>query len=174
MTVPDQETLIRRAQYGDANAFETLVKAYYPSILNYCYRSLGSRFDAEDVTQDVFVKAARKLQELSRHAAFKGWLYAIAHSSCNDLFRRRRRQLDREQIYHQAQAMGHPEVPTDPTLWHLVAELPPKLKEALILVYWEGLSHAEAAAILHCAESTVSWRIHQAKKQLRARMEVCR
>lgn len=173
MTVPDQENLIQRACSGDAQAFEALVKTYYPSILNYCYRSLGNRVDAEDVTQDVFVKAARKLQNLKDPSAFKAWLYSIAHSTCTDLFRSRGRQAEREQFYHAAQSLHSDDAPSDHSIWELVARLPQKLKDAIILVYWEEVSHGHAAKVLDCAESTVSWRVHEAKKQLKTMMEAC-
>ena len=174
MNVPDQEDLILRACNGDAPAFEILVKSYYPSILNYCYRSLGSRADAEDVTQDVFVKAARKLHNLKEPAAFKGWLYSIARSTCADLSRSRGRQTEREQIYHEAQNLSQKEESPGHRIWEFVARLPEKLKDALVLVYWEGVSHAHAATVLDCAESTVSWRVYEAKKKLKTMMEVGR
>lgn len=171
MNVPDQEQWVQRACSGDAQAFEELVKSYYPSILNYCYRLSGSRSDAEDVTQDVFVKAARKLQNLKEPSAFKGWLYSIARSTCADLHRSRGRQSERERLYQEAQNLAQNQVIREHSIWELVAHLPEKLKDALVLVYWEGASHAHAATVLDCAESTVSWRVHEAKKQLKNLME---
>jgi len=99
MNVPNQENLIQQARSGDAVAFETLVNAYYPLILNFSYRLLGNRADAEDVTQDVFVKAAKKLSSLRKPGVFNAWLYSIARSTCTDLIRKRSRQKINEQHY---------------------------------------------------------------------------
>ena len=172
MNVPNQENLIQRARSGDALAFETLVKAFYPLILNFSYRLLGSRADAEDATQDVFVKAAKKLSSLRKPSVFSAWLYSIASSTCTDLIRKRSRQRVNEKHYSEACASEF-DLPKNGSVWELVGRLPQALKDAVVLVYWEGVNHAHAATILNCAESTVSWRVHEAKKQLRGMLEEC-
>jgi RNA polymerase sigma-70 factor (ECF subfamily) len=171
MNVPNQEYLIQRACSGDANAFEELVKAYYPSILNFSYRLLGNRADAEDVTQEVFLRVGRKLTSLKNSAVFDTWLYSIASSASKDMMRQRSRQADRDARYHECHHVGDCPPRSETGLWELVRRLPRKLKEAVVLVYWEGVNHAHAASVLNCAESTVSWRVHEAKKQLKEMME---
>ncbi len=171
MNVPDQDLLIQRACNGDGSAFGELVKIFYPSILNYSYRLLGSRADAEDATQETFVKAASKVSTLKKPEAFKAWLYSIANSTCKDLARKRGRQVERERLYQEAQERVEGAFCADASIWELVARLPQKLKDVLVLVYWEGASHAHAASVLDCAESTVSWRVHEAKKKLRWMLE---
>lgn len=171
MNVPNQEYLIQRACSGDANAFEELVKTYYPSILNFSYRLLGNRADAEDVTQEVFLRAGRKLTSLKDSSAFDSWLFSIASSASRDMIRKRSRQADRDASYHELHHVGDEQPNAGSGLWELVRRLPQKLKEAVVLVYWEGANHAHAASVLNCAESTVSWRVHEAKKQLKEMME---
>lgn len=171
MNVPKQDYLIQRACSGDANAFEELVKAYYPSVLNFSYRLLGNRADAEDVTQEVFLRAALKLASLKDRSAFETWLFSIASSASRDMMRKRSRQADRDASYHECHHAEDSQPGSETGLWELVRRLPRKLKEAVVLVYWEGVNHAHAASVLNCAESTVSWRVHEAKKQLREMME---
>ena len=64
--------------------------------------------------------------------------------------------------------------PDDPLedVWAAVAELPEKQRDAILLIYSEGKNHAEAASIMNCAESTVSWHVHEAKKRLKGALSV--
>lgn len=172
MNVSNQAHLIRNACRGDPHSFEKLVKAYYPSILNYSYRLLSNRSDAEDVTQEVFLKVANKLSSLKQPDAFKSWVYSIANSTCLDLIRKRTREKVHARNYYHACSLDEA-LPVDFSIWESVARLPIALKQAVVLVYWEGFNHAQAGSILECAESTVSWRIHEAKKQLKGMLEEC-
>ena len=123
------------------------------------------------MTQEVFIQAAEKINHLQSAHAFRPWLYAIARSRSRDLQRQRIRQEHREDKYFQGLQLVEETEQEKPALWDYVAALPMKLKDAVVLVYWEELNHSAAAAILKCAESTVSWRLHQAKKHLRESME---
>jgi RNA polymerase sigma-70 factor (ECF subfamily) len=102
----------------------------------------------------------------------RGSIRSIARSTCTDLIRKRSRQKINEQHYGESCAAEFA-LPKDRSVWELVGRLPQTLKEAVVLVYWEGVNHAHAAAILDCAESTVSWRVHEARKQLKGMLEEC-
>lgn len=166
---PDR--LIERAQRGDSKALEKFVIHYYPAILNFCFRLLRNRSDAEDVTQDVFVKVGKRLTSLKNISAHRAWLYKIASSTANDLLRKRGRRGEQERPLHLEEEPRDLKKDMHSDTLEIVARLPEPLKQSIILVYWEGLNHAEVGAILDCAESTVSWRIHEAKKRLKNMME---
>ena len=172
MSLENLETLVQRAQKGKVDAFEEIVRGLYPIILNYTFRILRNRADAEETTQDVFVKAGESIVDLKKTRAFKSWLYSIAYSKAQDCIRKQGRRQNRESAYYEIHAEQSLKHDDGSKLTEAIAKLPDDMRQTVILVYWENLKHAEVAAILNCAESTVSWKIHQAKKQLKLIMEV--
>ncbi|NIY13467.1 MAG: sigma-70 family RNA polymerase sigma factor, partial [Nitrospinaceae bacterium] len=134
--------------------------------------------DAEDIAQDVFVRLARKLASYKGESSFKTWLYRITVNMAKDFFKKSSTRRGYESAYVQEQKVmgtnpgnpGNPGPPEEDRLQAALGELPVKLREAVVLVYSEGMSHAEAAKVLDCAETTVSWRLHQARKKLKSLM----
>lgn len=171
---PDDSVLIGRALSGEESAFAALFHRHYAAIHAFAYRLALCAGEADDIAQDTFVQAARALPGFRRDASFKNWLYTIATNRARDLLRRRVRQarlgqqisvlaaesadLERE---HESSSAAHAAVR------EALAALSPEQREAVALVYFEGLNHAEAARVLDCAESTVSWRIFRAKQRLK-------
>lgn len=163
--------LIDLALGGDPKGFEALVNRYYMTVYRYAFRWVGVQADAEDITQEVFIKLANHLHTFNRQSSFSSWLYRITANCAMDFARKNSK-------HHQHRtgnpANGHfvstnpgPEVKSyhDQVL-SAVHQLPVKLKEATLLVFAEGMSHKEAAQVLGCAENTVSWRIFKAKRKL--------
>jgi RNA polymerase sigma-70 factor, ECF subfamily len=178
--------LLADAVGGDVEAFAELFRRYYPAIHAFAYRLSLCRADAEDIAQETFVQAARSLATFRGEASFKNWLYSIAANRSHDRHRQRARRarlgeqlatlaatedgaLDSESA---ASSGAHAAVR------EALAALSPDQRVAIALVYYEGLNHAEAARVLGCAESTVSWRLfrakHQLKKALRSRTAIPR
>jgi RNA polymerase sigma factor (sigma-70 family) len=87
---PDTD-LVAAARAGDDRAFETLYERYHPAIVRYAHGMVRDWARAEDVTQDVFISALRRMRETERPIAFKPWIYEIARNACIDQFRRTRR-----------------------------------------------------------------------------------
>lgn len=171
---PDDLRLHALAAAGDAEAFTALFHRHYPAIHAFAYRLVICPGAADDIAQDTFVHAARALATFRRDASFKNWLYAIAANLARDLHRRRARREARENAFallapdpahahrdHAATDAAHASVR------EALARLSPEQREAVALVYFENLSHAEAARVLRCAESTVSWRVFRAKSRLK-------
>lgn len=165
----DEARLIGAAVAGSAPAFTQLFNRYYPMIHAFAYRLSLCPADAGDIAQDTFIQAARALGGFRREASFKNWLYAIAANKSRDRHRQRARRARLTEEYaaldlansieaESAQAAGVREA---------LAGLPMEMREAVTLVYYEGLNHAEAARILGCAEATVSWRVFRAKQKLK-------
>lgn len=169
--MPDaQDTeLIKRAQAGDAAAFEALVNDYYGIMFKMAFKWCGDRTAAEDITQEACIKLARGLDSFRHDSAFTSWLYRLVINTAKDWFKSQNRHPGAG--IEQAEHVAAPEASPDDIIlmkqvWAQIQILPEGEKEALILVVSEGLSHKEAALILEVKESTVSWRIHEARKKL--------
>jgi RNA polymerase sigma-70 factor (ECF subfamily) len=160
--------LVDRARAGDGRSFETLFDRYYDMIYAFAYRFCLVKTEADDIAQETFIRAARSLGTFRGEASFKNWLYRIAHHAATDLARRgsrRDRQIAELTREMEISAQGRP---ADYTPIHsALRQLPSDWREALTLVFFEEMSHAEAAAILGCAETTISWRIFRAKRALK-------
>jgi RNA polymerase sigma-70 factor (ECF subfamily) len=166
-----EEDLALAAAAGDAPAFEALIERVYDRLFALCFRLTGSRAEAEDLTQDICTALPRKLPGYRGEARFGTWLYRIAVNAAID----RRRRAARHHAaargwgdWARAQATARQEA-AEAEAWlnQAMAALSPALRDTLALLI-EGLSHAEIAAILEVSEGTVSWRVSDAKKRLRA------
>jgi RNA polymerase sigma-70 factor (ECF subfamily) len=165
--------LIGLARDGDRDAFGRLVAQHYDFIYRVAWRWAGNRADAEDIAQDVCVRLGKAIRSYKGGSAFTTWLYAMTLNAARDL----RRKSARESVKTEAFGVhalisgsdAYEPSPDDPAeqLWAAVRTLPDKQREAVLLVYGEGLSHAAAADAMACAEATVSWHIHEAKKRLK-------
>ncbi len=165
------ETLIAKALGGDRRAFGQLVERHYDFIFRTACKWCGKVSDAEDVAQDVCVKLASILKSFDGRSAFTSWLYRVTLNAVRDMQRarnRRGRNVDRyaevapdEYLPEQEDSAAAKE------LWTAVRRLPDQQRDAVLLIYAEGMSHAEAGVIMGCKEATVSWHVHEAKKTLR-------
>lgn len=163
--------LIEQVKAGDASAFEKLLSEHYRFIYKTAFRWLGHKSDAEDVTQSVCLRLADAIVRFDGRSKFTSWLYSVTLNAVRDLQRTRQRQG--RQV--QAVAMVAPEA-VEPgqedqlrvnDIWRMVRQLPEKQRDAVLLVFGEQLSQAEAAVIMGCKEVTVSWHIHNARKALK-------
>lgn len=173
-SVSDDAQLLPRATAGDSAAFAALFHRHYAAIHAFAYRLALCPAAADDIAQDTFVHAARGLGTFRHDASFKNWLYAIAANRARDHHRRRTRsaRLDQQlaDLAPDAAAEARGFAATDDAhaaVRDALARLDSEQREAVALVYFENLSHAEAARVLGCAESTVSWRVFRAKHRLK-------
>ncbi len=167
----DDLELVKLSMKGDAEAFEHLVERHYLTVYKLSYKWCGIKEDAEDITQNVFVKLASKIKIFRLDSAFKTWLYRITINTAKDFYRKKALNKDKEAAYAETQAFTESNKRQDCTfissqIYSALDKLPKKQKEAVLLIFCEGLSHKEASVILCCAETTISWRIFQAKKKL--------
>jgi RNA polymerase sigma-70 factor (ECF subfamily) len=162
----DDSSLVRRASQGDADAFTCIFRRYHPMIFAFAYRLCLDRAEAQEIAQETFIKAARALATVRELISCKAWLYRIARHTAIDLGRAGAR---RERLAAVVSA-GH-ETTERLGDFDFVAEalaaLSLDLREAIVLVYYEEMNHAQAARVLGCAEATVSWRVHMAKRKLK-------
>ena len=167
--------LVARAVGGDRAAFAALVSRHYDFAFRTAFKWCGNRDDAEDIAQDVCVRLGRSIRSFDGRARFSTWLYRVVLNAARDFQRRgisEKRKLDEwaaEPTRPQVQDAHDGEDETE-VLWQSVRQLSPKQRDALLLVYGEELSHADAAGVMGCAEGTVSYHIHEGRKRLRDMM----
>lgn len=165
--------LVARARQGDQAAFEQLVRKHQRYAFNVAYRVLQDAPEAEDVTQEAFVRAWRGLPGFREQAQFTTWLYRIVHNLClNRLPRLRRELLQVEPL----EDMLDDTAPSPPDLLEaqeqmafLHAELeqmPEKYRLVLSLRYLQHLSYEEIAAALNVPMGTIKTHIHRARRLL--------
>jgi RNA polymerase sigma-70 factor (ECF subfamily) len=171
----EDASLVNAARGGDAKAFRALVERHYDRIYRLAYRMLRRQADAEDVAQDVCVALARALAGFRGESAFSTWLYRVTLNACRDFARRQAAIEALNRSYGEASAHAAADAAEDQRrsgwLAETLASLDPGLRETAVLVLAEELSHAEAAAILGVKEKTVSWRMHELRKKLKAQAD---
>ena len=166
---PDRD-LVDRAAAGDRSAFEALLRRHYDRIHRVAWRLTGSRVDAEDIAQDVCCTLVDKIAGFKGEAKFTTWLTGIVVNACRD---HRRRGLTLTRLRERLSVLVGLAPPPDGRdayrrswLMSELARLDPLLRDTVVLIVGEDLTHAEAARALGVAESTVSWRMHEARRQL--------
>ena len=175
--------LVRRAAAGSERAFEALVRMYERKVYAYAYRLLSNREDAEEVTQDVFVKLWRTLDRFRWECTFSTWILRITKNAATDALRRREdatEPLFREDEEGESYALSiaDPAVDSNPVtayeakerrelLRRAIASLPPDFREILVLREMEGMSYADIAEFLSIEEGTVKSRINRARGALK-------
>jgi len=174
--------LVDRAKAGDVRAFEELFRRYKPRIYALALHLTGRPSDADDITQDAFMRAYAKLDSFEGRSQFFTWLYRIAlHRALNvkrDRGRRHMVGLDDPRLSAAVavDAKGDPRraLELSESYAHLLSgfdQLSELLRTTVVLTTLQGLSHKEAAVVLNTTEGTVAWRVHEARKQLRAEMQ---
>lgn len=164
----DDATLCERAAAGCEQSFVALFQRYYAAVHGFLYRLVWNASEAEDIAQETFIKAARSLGQFGGRASFKNWLYSIAMNTLRDNRRSAlREEKARDALRQEAPAAGVDDSSGKEDVIELLGSLPQDLREAVTLVYLEGMNHREAALVLGCAETTVSWRLFRAKGLLR-------
>jgi RNA polymerase sigma-70 factor (ECF subfamily) len=164
--------LIGRAKGGDREAFSTLLERHYDFVYRAAYRWCGKKADAEDIAQEVCVRLGKAIRDYRGGGAFTTWLYAVTMNAARDMMRKRTRETVKSEAYGVQTLISTTAELEDPAeaLWDAVRQLSDKQRDAVLLVYGEGLSHAAAAEAMAISEATVSWHIHEAKKRLKTLM----
>jgi RNA polymerase sigma-70 factor (ECF subfamily) len=168
----DDVSLVRKAQEGDRSAFGELCDRHYRLVFQSAWRRVGNRADAEDVAQDALIKMGQGLRNLRDAALFRGWLLRIVINAVTDLQRRRKSErIGVAAFVAEGDTVWFDEAEDtqdrDAGLWRAVRKLPDKQRESVLLVYADQMSHREAAEAMGCAEATVSWNLHEARKRLK-------
>lgn len=172
---PLDNELIRQAAAGDAGAFARLVDGHYMLIYKVAYKWCGRREDAEDVAQEVCVRLPEKLASYRGEAAFTSWIYRMTINAAKDYCRAKGRVHRHETAFVEgfdavSDEPGAERVMLAAEAYRHIHGLPEGIRDAVLLVFGEDMNHKEAARVLGCAETTISWRIFQARKLLKPLM----
>ena len=162
--------LVERARDGEEEAFEVLMSRHYGYIFGYAYRMTSSQADAEDITQETLVKVARSIRNFRGQAKFTTWLYRVTANCTTDWFKRQKRRAEVHEEFTKEEQINSQEGVRDDLSEDILlalSSLNEKERQAIVLTFYEGLTHAEIAKISSCAETTVSWRVFSAKKKLK-------
>ncbi len=183
---PADEELVLKSQQGDMHAFDELVERYHGKIYGLTYNMTSNREDAEDLTQEVFVKAFEALPRFRGKSSFYTWLYRIAVNKTINYRKKRNRkralsldQFDQEiktdETYHDLTTKGSP-------LRNIsLSELQEKLNEALqhlsekhrtvvVMHDMQGIPHDEIAKVVKASVGTVRSRLFYARRQMQAEL----
>jgi len=178
--------LVRRCVSGDAAAWEEIVQKYHRRIYNICYRFAGSGDDAEDLTQEVFIKMYRTLNSYDvDRGAFMTWVTTITRNLLVDHFRKTKQErmtdsLDTVSSDHEDAMALSEKIPdrglsqdsrvqsreTGETVHLALQKLSPELREAVILRDLQDMDYREIATVLKVPEGTVKSRINRGRAEL--------
>jgi len=167
----DEPKRIQNCLAGDTEACSALVKEHQKMVHAMAFRMTGSLADAEDLAQETFLRAYGQIGRFHGAAKFSTWLYSIAAHACLNWRRdearrnRAREKCAEEMLVHKNGEMAKNEVAE--AAQAALMKLPAKQRAAIVLTIYDGLNHAEAAKILRCSETTVSWRVFAAKRKLK-------
>lgn len=160
--------------------FEEVVRQYQRDIINFHYRLVGNRFEAEDLAQETFIKAYRRLESLKEPDKLKSWLFRIARNVTIDFFRKNKEHtipLDSVTLeyYARTAAVDHRD---DLTKKEVSIELKKTIDQLnkddqiiVKLLYYEGFSYEEICELLRINQNTLKSRLHRARKILLAAIQ---
>jgi RNA polymerase sigma-70 factor (ECF subfamily) len=168
--VGSDEDLMVRVQAGDSHALAALIDRWRGPLYAFLWRRAGD--GADDLFQESWIRVARARDRFDTSRRFSTWLFQIANNLCRDRWRRldaRRRALDsfREELRATGDEASAPQLPADSDLVRRLERLPERLREVLVLRYYQDLGEAEVAEVLGIPRGTVKSRLHAAVRAAR-------
>jgi RNA polymerase sigma-70 factor (ECF subfamily) len=165
--------LITRCQAGDVEAFETLYRQHAARLYTLACRMAGSPEDGEDLLQEIFLQAYRKLGSFKGDSAVGTWLYRLALNHCLDYVRSRQAKMSKVTDTLDADTSFEPTARRDTPIARLdleraVERLPQGCREAFVLHDVEGFDHKEVGRLLGIAEGTSKSQVFKARMKLRS------
>jgi RNA polymerase sigma-70 factor (ECF subfamily) len=173
----DEQLVARYQESGDGEAVEELVQRHLPRVNSLVRQMVFDESAADDVTQEVFLRAIRGMSLFRRKSTFATWLFRIAlNTTYNHLKKSGNRCVEYRPTLPEPGG-NRPAVPdpvmeaeVDAAIQAALAELSPKLRAAIVLTCLQQMSVNDAAKAEGCTTATMYWRVHQARKQLRSRL----
>jgi len=171
--VGSAEDLVARCQAGDVEAFETIYRQHASRLYTLACRMAGSPEDGEDLLQEIFLQAYRKLGSFKGDATLGTWLYRLALNHCLDYVRSRRAKMNRLTSAIEGEIACEPAARRETPIARLdleraVERLPEGCREAFVLHDVEGFEHKEVGRLLGIAEGTSKSQVFKARMKLRA------
>lgn len=192
----NDERLLEACRQGDREAFRHLFEAHKDRVWSVALHFIGDEAAARDITQQVFLKLFTNLAQFRGEASLATWLYRLVVNACLDEQRRRRRflsfdffssgendegtmdlveqrqarQFEQSSVYL-PQEDGYSQRELSASVKAAVKELRPKLRIAILLKYFEGLSYEEMGRVLGCSTGTVASRLNRGHKELARKLQ---
>jgi len=171
--VGSAEDLVARCQAGDVEAFETIYRQHASRLYTLACRMAGSPEDGEDLLQEIFLQAYRKLGSFKGDATLGTWLYRLALNHCLDYVRSRRAKMNKLTSAIEGEIACEPAARRETPIARLdleraVERLPEGCREAFVLHDVEGFDHKEVGRLLGIAEGTSKSQVFKARMKLRA------
>lgn len=164
--------MARRCLRGDADAVRLLVERYHGPVYGLCVRLVGDRHDAEDVTQEVFLRVFRSLRGWDLTRPFKPWLMSIAVNRCRTWLGQRQRRPEPVDYLHETlvAADGDDSAELLAEIRTALADLRPEFREVFVLFHEHGQSYEDIAEALGCPLGTVKTWLHRARAEVMNRL----
>ena len=174
---PEIDPLIERCLKGDQRAWDDIVRLYWRKVFNVAYKFVGRQDEAEDLTQDIFLKLFKSLKTFDRRANFSTWLISVSRNLCIDHYRSMRREHDVVTHDVDVVTLARPSGLDSPLvaleqrdrvalLRAALDKLAPSLRTAVMLRDIQELSYQEIAEKLDVPEGTVKSRINRGRTEL--------
>ncbi|MGE7985513.1 RNA polymerase sigma factor [Lysinibacillus fusiformis] len=164
----DIKTIVEQVQTGDIQAYTELIRCFQKPIYTYCYYLLGSKEEAEDASQDIFIKGLENISNFSYMVSFSAWLYKIAHHHCIDLIKKKNKGYKFwagfKKVYENQTHIQ--ESRYDNIIHELLEELNVDEKRILLLRSIEEYSFDEIASIMGLKTTTVRKKYERLRKKL--------
>jgi RNA polymerase sigma-70 factor (ECF subfamily) len=163
--------LVARARNGDPSAFDEIVRCHQKQVYNLAWRMLRNREDAEDVTQEAFLKAFESLPRLRDNVAMAAWICRITANLCLSRLRSQQHQMETPtdpcSVALTPTGGVADDVQTAQVVYQGLAQLPPEYRLAVVACYLEGRSYEEAAGLAGVGVRTFKTRLYRARRRLR-------
>lgn len=175
-------TIVRRVQGGQREAFQVLIERYEGMVFDLTHQYTEAPEDAEDLAQDAFIKAYRRIEDLKNPDRFASWLYGIALNLCRDYAKNVRRetyafsrtdQEGEDLLAQDTEAQDEQLMANEQSkeLWAALGELSSTYATPFLLKYRDGLTYKAMSKRLDVSVSALKVRVHRARKKLRALLE---
>lgn len=178
--------IVREVKRGNQDAFAELMDLYKDKVFHIAYRMLGNSHEAQDVSQEAFLRAYTNIESYDENRKFSTWIFRIATNLAIDRIRKKKPDFHledkvggTENLDYYSQFASSEELPEDQIVklemqqWiqEEIMHLPPKYRAAIILKYLEDMSLKEISEILNLPVATVKTRIHRGRETLRKRLD---
>lgn len=169
----DDALLAERCLSGDEASQRSLVDRYQNAVFGLCFRMLGQREDAEDVSQDTFLRVFRSLKSWDRQRSFKPWLLAIAANRCRTFMEKRSRfpVASSDAVANLAEGKSAESSGIVEEMQIALSQLREDYRSCFVLFHEHEMSCAQIGEILGCPEGTVKTWLHRARKELAERLQ---
>jgi RNA polymerase sigma-70 factor (ECF subfamily) len=180
MVDPTDRDLVLRTRRGEVEAFGEVVARYQQSVFNVCYRMLGERMEAEDLAQDTFIRAFKRLETFDVERPFGPWIRRVATNVCLNHFQQQRPEgyeFDEERDQSPAAAREEPEAylqgaQAAEEVRQAIVALPAHYRAVIELRHYQEMSYSEIAEVLELPLSDVKSHLYRARKMLAGLLSV--